>query len=274
MDFDAGALRGSTNAQMSGSALNAVAVRVLAEGAAVLILSWIVAGSACGQTQAADNCKLRASPPPMATFGGPAVAGRGNTELGLAVGVYGEGFDAPCAIDMGGATNWFVRWRRGIGDRSDLGFDVATFDQSDGSFGATTKVAGRYAATRGLRLEGGVGTSDNGDGRSVNGDVAAVIGTNKHPERTWNYYASLRLAATHGCFNLLCIGGEGTPGSRPPGAVFPLGVIGATARASDATSFVMEGGLGEWVSRRTPSTGLYIHLNFGVLFDVGKYRKH
>jgi len=208
----------------------------------------------------------------MATLGGPATAAPGHTELGIAVGVFGEGFDVPpCEIDMIGSTNWLARWRRGLTSRTDIGFDVliANSDNLAGS----TKVAMRYQATKGLRLESGAGFSDGGSGRSVNADMAAVIGTYKHPDDTWNYYASIRLGASHGCNNLLCIGSPGPPGSDPPGALIPLGVIGATARVSDTARFVMEGGLGEHISRQQPPSGLYLHISFGLLFNVGKERK-
>jgi hypothetical protein len=209
----------------------------------------------------------------MATFGGPATATPGHTELGIAVGVFGEGFDVPpCTDDMIGATNWLVRWRRGLTRRTDLGFDLLVASNQTILAGAA-KAAMRYQATKGLRLEAGAGFSDGGTGRSVNGDLAAVIGTYKHPENTWNYYTSIRLGASHGCNNLFCIGSPGPPGSDPPGALIPLGVIGATARASDTTHFVMEAGLGGHFSRQQPSSGVYLHLSFGVLFNVGKDRR-
>lgn len=238
----------------------------------VLICATILSCPARGQSQTSPNCSLRAAPPPLATYGGPATAGRGNTELGVAVGAFGEGFGNTCFTDFAGATDWLARWRRGVTGRSDLGFDVLTSDEANGHLEATTKVAARYLATRGLRLEGGVGTSDGGDGRSVNADAAAVIGTNRHPENMWNYYTSFRVAASHGCFNLFCAGGTGAPGSRPPGAIIPLGVIGSTARVSDTTRFVMEGGLGDIQSRQQPNSGLYVHLSFGLLFNVGRGR--
>jgi len=219
--------------------------------------------------QTSLNCDLRASPPPLATFGGPATAPPGSTELGIGVGGYGEGL-AACPIDIVGATNWFVRWRRGVTGKTDLGFDVQVFDASNGTFGATPKIAARYEALKGTRLEGGIGMSDAGNGRSVNADLAAVMGTYKHPENTWNYYASVRLAGSHGCVNLLCLPASAAPGSRAPGALIPLGVVGATARASDTTRFVMECGLGIWESRQYPSRDLYMHLAFGVQFVVGK----
>ena len=225
-----------------------------------------------GQSDAGPNCVLRASPGPLATFGGPATAGRGQTELGLGLGIYGEGFPNPCDIDVSSASNWFVRWRRGIASDADLGFDAEFANQADGSMVGTTKVAGRLQAGRGLRLEGGIGTSDGGDGRSVSADLAAEIGTNRLPQYTWNYYASLQVAASHGCFNPLCFPGQGAPGSRYPGAIFPLGTLGSTARFSNVGRFVMEAGLGEHISRQQPSSGYYVHLAFGVQFIVGKNR--
>jgi len=203
----------------------------------------------------------------MATFGGPATASPGNTELGLGVGVYAELVPSPC--DHGGGTDWFVRWRRGLSERIDLGFDALADNQSDGSFGGTFKVAMRYQVNPGFRLEGGLGAADEGDGRSVNADLAAVIGTT-NPNKTWNYYTSFRLAGSHGCINLFCAGGTGT---HPPGALVPLGVIGTTARISDNVHFVMETGLGGIFSPEHPASGVYLHFSFGVLFNVGKDRR-
>ena len=130
----------------------------------------------------------------------------------------------------------------------------------------------RYQATRGLCLEGGIGAADGGDGRAVNGDLAAVIGTNGHPENTWNYYTSIRLAGSHGCIRLFCLPTESAPGSRPPGALMPLGVIGATAPVSNTAHFVMEAGLGWYFSREQPSSDPYYHFSFGLQFNVGKDR--
>jgi hypothetical protein len=227
--------------------------------------------SARGQSNYNSNCSVRASPGPLATFGGPATAGRGQTELGLGLGGYGEGFKSPCVIDAVGSSDWFVRWRKGISTNADLGFDAEFASQGDGNTVATTKVAGRLEAARGLRLEGGVGTSD-GDGRSASVDFAAVIGTEREPNRTWNYYAALRVAASHGCFNPLCLGGQGGPNERPPGAIIPLGTLGSTARVWNSGRFVMEAGLGEYVSRQEPSNSYYVHLAFGLQFTVGKYQ--
>jgi hypothetical protein len=156
-----------------------------------------------------------------------------------------------------------------VSNRIDLGFDVLADNQSDSSFGATAKVAMRYQVNPGFRVEGGAGAADEGDGRSVNADLAATIGT-RNPGKTWNYYTSFRLAGSRGCVNLLCAGGTG---GHPPGAILPLGVIGTSARISENANFIMEAGLGGIFSREHPAAGVYVHLSFGVLFDVGKNRK-
>jgi hypothetical protein len=222
-----------------------------------------------GQATPSPNCKMIASPPPLATFGGPAIATKGYTELGLAVGGYGELLPSPCG--HGGGTDWLARWRRGLGDRIDLGFDVLADNRSDGTFGATAKVAVRYFIQPGLRLEAGLGAADEGDGRSVNADVAATIGTTSL-DRTWNYYSSFRLAGSHGCTGLFCTGSLAGTNAAPPGAILPLGAIGSSAHISQSASFIMEGGLGGIFSREHPGTGVYVHLSFGVLFDVGERR--
>jgi len=232
-------------------------------------LAFIVIFSSAARAQPAVNCQFRATPPPLATFGGPATAAPGQTELGIAVGAYGEGFGSMCFTDLAGAEDWFIRWRRGITERLDLGFDLLADNRSDGKLDATIKGAVRYQVTRGFRVEAGTGAADGGGGRSLNADLAGVIGTT-HLARTWNYYASLRLAGSHGCVNLLCVPGSAPPGSRPPGAVIPLGAIGSTARISDHGHFVMEAGLGGIFSHEYPGHGLYIHLSFGLLFDVGR----
>jgi hypothetical protein len=236
-------------------------------GASLAFILLLIPCLALAQTGASPNCSLIASPPPLATFGGPATATRGYTELGLAVGGYGELVSSPC--DHGGGTDWFARWRRGMSDRIDLGFDVVGDSQTDGSFGATAKIAVRYQVNPGFRLEGGVGAADEGDGRSINADLAATIGT-RHTGQTWNYYTSLRVAGSHGCGNPFCASWLGLSGPTPPGAILPLGAIGSSARISDNASFIMEAGLGGIFSREHPGPGVYIHLSFGVLFKVGK----
>ncbi len=119
----------------------------------VILLAGIFPCFAKGQTQASPNCRLRASPPPLATFGGPATVTPGQTELGIGVGGFAELLPSPC-IHAGG-TDWFVRWRRGVSNRIDLGFDVQVNDQTDSTLGATVKVAMRYRVKKGFRIEGG-----------------------------------------------------------------------------------------------------------------------
>jgi hypothetical protein len=237
----------------------------------VLLLFFGLMATTLARGQSPPNCEALAELPPMSTFGGPLTAPRGQTELGLGVGAYGETYPPPCGDQ--GTTDWLVRWRRGVGDRTDIGFDAVVLGTSaNGGGGATIKGAVRRRIAKGLRLEAGIGTADSGfAGRSVNAEAGAVIGTT-NLDSTWNYYASLRVGASHGCINLLCAGGSGID-NHSPGGIVPLGAIGTSARVADNVHFIMEAGLGEAFSREHPDPGLYIHLSFGVQFDVGKKRQ-
>ncbi len=202
--------------------------------------------------------------PPMATFGGPGIAALGGTEAGLGFGAYGEILPSPCI--HAGAEDWLVRWRRGVAEKIDAGFDFVTDNRSDGALGGTAKTAVRYLITPGLRAEAGFGVADGGDGRNFNADSAVELGTH-NPNRAWNYYMSLRVAGSRGCISC------GTNTNHAPGAIVPLGVIGTSARVSDNTKFVMEAGTGEVFARQYSSPSGYVHLFFGVLFDVGRGKK-
>jgi hypothetical protein len=227
------------------------------------LLTAVLSGEARAQAQNSADCRIIAYLPPMATLGGAATAPRGNTELGLAFGGYGEILPSPCI--HAGSEDWLGRFRRGLGDRIDLGFDFLTTHQSDNTMGGSIKLAVRYQVTSGFRLEGGAGVADGGDGRNLNGDLGAVIGTHDS-DKTWNYYASLRVGAARGCIRC------GTNIDHAPGALVPLGAIGTTARVSNNTRFVMEGGLGGVFARQYSAPTTYVHFLFGVLFDVGKNR--
>ncbi len=227
------------------------------------LLTAILSHLTWAQSQNSTDCRMVAYLPPMATLGAPATASAGNTELGLAFGGYGEILPSPCI--HAGAEDWLVRLRHGVSDRIDLGFDFLTNNQTDSTLGGTAKLAARYQVTSGLRLEAGAGIADGGDGRNFNGDLAAVIGTH-HAEKIWHYYASLRLGAVRGCINC------GTNINHAPGALTPLGALGTTARVSNNTQFVMEGGIGEVFARQYSAPSGYVHLSFGVLFNVGKGR--
>jgi hypothetical protein len=213
------------------------------------------------QTQPSADCLPIAYLPSMATFGGPSVTAAGDTELGLGFGGYSEILPNPCI--HAGAEDWLMRFRRAMTDRLDFGFDILTNIQADHTLGGTPKIAVRYLMTSGLRLEGGVGVADGGDGRNLNADVAAVLGTHNQT-KTWNYYTSLRLAGSRGCISC------GTNTNHAPGALVPLGVIGTTARVSDSMKFVIEAGTGEICARQYSASANYVHLSFGVLFSVRK----
>jgi hypothetical protein len=230
-------------------------------------------GTTLTRGQNAPTCEAIAPLPPMATFGEPLTAPRGETELGIAVGGSGElnELTASCPEVELGTTDWLVRWRRGVGDKTDIGFDWEVSNTAGNGQIGTVKFAVRQRVAKGLRLEGGAGTADSGAaGRSINADVAAVIGTT-HEDSPWNYYASLRVGASHGCVNLVCLGGSGL--GHNPGGIVPLGVIGASARVAGNIHFIMEGGLGEVFSREHPDPNVYIHLSFGAQFEVGKKRE-
>lgn len=236
---------------------------------ALFVFAVAAPGFAWSQSTPPPNCGPIAAPPPLATFGGPSTAGAGQTELGIAVGTYGEFYPSNCGHI--GTTDWLVRWRRGIGDRFDLGFD-GEVDTQGGTNGGTIKVAARYQVTHGFRVEAGVGTSDTGfAGRSINADLAAVIGTTNE-SRTWNYYTSLRLAGSRGCNGLFCAGVD-SAGSHNPGAVLVVGAIGATARVSEHAKFVMEAADGAGFSRELPDPERVgsVHFTIGILFNVGKH---
>ena len=252
------------------SASLALGVRIMIS----LIFLSVLSSSSWSQSQTSTACVDKAALPPQATFGGPATAAPGHTELGLSVGYFAQAFNGSCTItDVEGASDWFTRLRRGMTSRTDLGFDALIAVHPDGNQEVTIKGALRYQATRGLRLEAGIGAADGGDGRAVNGDLAAVIGTHKRPQDTWNYYTSIRLVGSHGCIRLFCLPTESAPGSRPPGTLMPLGAIGAAAHVSDTTQFVMEAGLGGYFSREQPTSDPYYNVSFGLQFNVGKDRK-
>ena len=129
--------------------------------------------AALPQTQTSSpDCRLAAYLPPMATVGGPVTVKNRQIELGLGFGAYAEIIPSPC-IHAGGE-DWFVRWRRGLSNRFDLGFDFAVNNQTDGSLGGTGKIAARYQVTNGFRLEVGIG------GRRRQSSVRSVQ-TNDHP---------------------------------------------------------------------------------------------
>lgn len=230
-----------------------------------LAFACFLLATAFGQSAASPDCQMVAYLPPMATFGGPAIAATGDTEVGLGFGGYGEILPSPCI--HAGAEDGLARWRRGVADKIDLGFDFLTENRTDQSLGGTGKVALRYLLTPGLRVEAGLGAADGGDGRNFNADSAVELGTH-NANKSWNYYMSLRVAGARGC-----IGCGATNTNHAPGALVPLGAIGTTARVSDSAKFVMEAGTGEVFARQYSSPAGYFHLFFGVLFGVGSGKR-
>ena len=222
------------------------------------------AGFACGRSSAQD-CRTIAAPPPLATFGGPETVARGDSEMAFGAGFGGTLFD--CTHKLG--SGWFGRWRTGVTDRIDLGADIIVVQHNDKGT-ATGKIAVRYQVRPRLRLEAGFGGADDSDGKSLNADLGITTGTIR--DKTWNHYASLRVAAARGYpGNVCCFGGaNGT--NVPPGNYLLLGSIGATARVTDNVRFVYEAGLGGVLTHFSDRSeiGRIVYLSVGVLFNTRK----
>ena len=138
------------------------------------------------------GCVPFAAPPPLATFDGPATAGRQRFELGLGAGTGTSLFPG----HHGPGHAWFGRLRYGVTDGVDVGADVIGVVRGDKQ-ALTGKVAVRWNPVPYLRLEVGGSAADDSDGKALGGDLAAIIGT---PERAglWRFYGGLRAAAAVG----------------------------------------------------------------------------
>ncbi|SRR5579871_4011748 len=226
-------------------------------GSFILVLAALIAAAFT-----LGGCVTMSAPPPLATFGGPETVPAGQSEAGLAVGT---GFSLfPSGHDGGDA--WFGRWRQGLGDRFDLGLDVMGLRYSDkGSL--TLKLAGRYGLDPHWRLEAGIGTADDSNGRSLNAELGITLGT-VGAEKPWNYYTSLRFAGAHGFPG----GFFGSGDSAPPDDAMVLGAIGASGRISDNERFIIEGGYGLSVvdGQGGNNPGQLVYLGTGLQFFIGK----
>jgi hypothetical protein len=204
---------------------------------------------------ALSGCVSFAPPPPIATFDGPATAGRGKWELGLGAGTGVALF--PGAHGPGHA--WFGRARYGVTDDVDLGIDVLGVDRGDKqSF--TGKFAARWNPAPYLRLEVGAGVADDSDGKSANGDIAMIVGT-PHREGTWRFYGGPRLATAYGFPGDLV----GSGMTAPPPDVIGVITVGASARIDDHLRFVIETGAGAlWVEHQS-HLGIAHYLGVGLV---------
>ncbi len=205
-----------------------------------------------------EGCMSFAPPSPLVTFGGPAVLDTSKSEVGLAVGT---GFALFPGAHSGGQ-GWFGRYKRGIAPNFDLGIDAIGIVRNDKGT-LTAKLAGRYQASKNIRLEAGLGLADDSDGKSVNGDVAVTFGTVR--ETTWNYYASLRLGAAKGYPGDVLFGAGGD--QAPANALFPIVNLGTQAKVAANERFIFEGGFG-YIIPEHETAAPTIYLSCGLLFDI------
>ena len=225
----------------------------------VLLLAYAALAACTG-----SGCVTMAAPPPLATFGGPATAPRGQAEVAIAAGAGGSLFPGAHA----GGNGWFTRWRRGLNDRWDLGVDVLGAQHSDlGTL--TAKVAVRRRVRDHLRLEAGVGAADDSKGKSLNADLGVTAGTVR-AGAPWNYYVSFRVAGSHGYPGNVLGLGTSSDSIAPPDAFIALGAIGASGRLGSHAHFIFEGGYGGIAVRGHSGTGRAVYFGAGVLLDIGK----
>jgi hypothetical protein len=220
---------------------------------------WATNANAQTTNQQIPGCKDIAPMPPVLTFGGPATVRAGSTELAIAAGAWGNLFPGPCLHETG--VNWFGRWRRGLTDRLDVGFDFQETEHSSNQ-DLSFKAAVRYKLLKDLRLEGGFGIGDDTEGKSINTDVAATLGM-PFSNATWSTYAAIRLAAARG-YSSRAFAGSNTP----PGAVVPIASFGTSARVGENATWTFEGGGGGILSREHPDVGEFVYIAVGLNFTI------
>ncbi|HKP94206.1 MAG TPA: hypothetical protein VJ385_00480 [Fibrobacteria bacterium] len=202
------------------------------------------------------NCAPIAPPSPLATFGGPKVVGKSQSETAIAIGSGAILFDSAHGTGLGG----FVRYKYGISRTFDLGMDAIGYERN-GKSGLTAKLAGRLQSSPRTRVEGGIGVADDSDGKSLNGDIGMTIGTDGNGP--WNFYSSLRLGAAKGYPGKLI----GTGEEAGADAWFPLANFGAAGRVSGNQRFVFEGGFG-YVFPENIKPAPMFYLSAGLLFVI------
>ena len=128
----------------------------------------------------------------MITFGGPQTTEQKTSETALGLGTGGVFFDNTKSFGNG----WFGRYKYGLGKKLDLGIDGMSIIYSDKrTFSA--KVVSRYMLKEDIRIEGGVGLSDDSNGKSINGDMGLTCGSINN-DRPWNYYFTIRIGMAKG----------------------------------------------------------------------------
>jgi len=187
------------------------------------------------------------------TYGGPKTTPKRGTETAVGVGTALSLFDGAHA----GATGYFGRYKHGISEKFDLGFDFYGASRNDGGT-MSGKIATRYQLSDVSRLEFAIGAADDSSGKSLNTDFAYTIGTIE--DRNWNYYASLRAAFAKGyAGNVINLPGQeivGTDSTAPPDTFMALINLGAQGRLSKQQRFIFEGGYGYISLRKKERTSI------------------
>jgi hypothetical protein len=214
--------------------------------------------------QTVPGCRDVAPTPPVLAFVGPGTTPAGANEVGIGAGAWGNLFPPPCAHETG--EDWFGRWNRGLTDRLDLGVDFQGSEHSSYQT-LSAMIAARYELVKNLRLEAGIGSGDDTEGKSLTGEVGATVGIPKW-KPNWAPYASVRLAAAHGYAGRAFVNY-----SVPPGALVPMASFGASARVGENMRWVFEGGAGGVVSRQHPAIGTFVFIAVGLDFVLPKRGK-
>jgi hypothetical protein len=210
------------------------------------------------------GCRDVAPLPPVLAFVGPATTPAGANEVSIAGGAWGNLFPAPCAHETG--ANWFGRWDRGMTNRFDWGADFQISEHS--SFQTlSAQITARYELFNNFRLEAGIGSGDDTEGKSFTGEVGATMGIPIW-KGNWAPYASVRLVAAHG------YAGRSFAGSNvPPGSLVPMASFGASARVAENMRWVFEGGSGGIVSREHLATGTFVYIAVGLDFVLPRRKQ-
>jgi hypothetical protein len=165
-----------------------------------------------------------------------------------------------------GGSGWLGRWRYGLGDGFDLGVDVMGVQHADEGT-MDFKLAARYLLNDHLRLEAGLGGADDSLGKSLNMEVGLTLGTNR-PERSWDYYSSVRVAGAQGFPGNIIGGGPDT--AAPPDDLLIVVGLGAEGRISATGRFVGEFGIGPAFVQGNSEVGVVFYFGAGLVFDVGR----
>jgi hypothetical protein len=213
-----------------------------------------------------SGCVAMAAPPPVATLGGPETAAPGHAEVALGMGGGASLFPGAHS----GGQGLFGRYRRGVAENVDVGADVLAGQHGQYVF-VTTKLAARFRAAEHLRIEVGMGAADDSLGKSLNGDIAAVVGTAR-TDRVWNYYAAARALGAKGFRGDLGSGNVNPDDQTtiaPADALVGVFTLGTSARTSQNGRIAFEGGVGPEFVRGEKNVGIAFYFGGAMLFDIG-----